>query len=121
MAEMGDGKPRSNNRKRQQMICLRVSPAESAAILRNATRAGYNSAGAFARDLLQSTRQSERPLRIYSGRLAHFGAALHRMADAMAARGQADMATTLQRLSADVAALQRQMFEEDGDAGESDS
>jgi hypothetical protein len=121
MVKAGDGAPRSETRKLDSMVSLRISAAEKQQFTVAGKQQSYGSFAAFHLDCLRKgSGLSLRKEQIIVGRLGGIGADIQSLAQRCDGASLPDTSERLLVLNERIAARQRDVMIGDGDAGQED-
>lgn len=121
MARAGDGARRSERRRLNATISLRVDHGAKQALSRTAQKAGYTSLSAWAADKLSADDSvSPREQRILCGLLGRYGAQLSHLAHRCETMRHAEIRQELETYSQRIVDMQKRIMEGPGDTGEKD-
>ncbi|PJF08407.1 hypothetical protein [Pseudorhodobacter sp. MZDSW-24AT] len=114
MAKAGDGAPRSNKRRRQALIQIRVSTAEHLMFLRAAQKCGAHGLAGWARDQLRnSCGNPSASDRMLSGALGQLASQMQDIARLTLKVPSEKIAQEILRVSQDLRDLQRKVIDND--------
>lgn len=118
MAVAGDGQTRSERRRRNRTISLRVTPQEKARLIRRAQTAGYPGLSSWVMDQLADCPALSHRDRIrivaWIGRI---GQVLSNLCADLDIMGHPEVALSLDRIGQDAAHLQKLLMDEGDHAG----
>ena len=121
MASAGDGAARSNNRKREKMLNLRMSAREKTLFEDMVRRNGFKTMSAWALDRLRSDGgMSLRDARVLTGMLGKMASPLRTLVQNDCLASPEVLQKLLQAMEIETLAMQNMIWKGGGDAGKSD-
>lgn len=121
MAKAGDGTPRSQTRKLDTMISLRVSTADKRRFADVATRLGYDRFASYHLDCLRrGAGLCGRKERMIVGHLGGIAGDVQSLARTLDDASRPDASQDLREINQRIADLQREIMIEGSDAGQED-